>query len=82
LENLTLLHFVRDWRLLQMDEVQTLSVFPEVDLLTRHTSTSLGIYTCDSYGDHKVTYLQHPKLSTKAEPSLLRVPPVALPPQD
>jgi hypothetical protein len=69
-------------RLLQMNEAQTLSIFPEVDLLTRHTSTSLGIYTRDSYGGHKITYLQHPKLSTKDEPSLLRVPPVALPPQD
>jgi hypothetical protein len=71
------LHSERDWDFLQMDEVQTLSVFPEVDLLTRHTSTSLGIYTRDSNGGQTV-YLQHPRLSNKDEPSLLRVPPVAL----
>jgi hypothetical protein len=72
------LHSVCDWRLLQMDEAQTLGVFAEVDLLARHTSTSLGIYSRDSNEDHTV-YLQHPNRSTKDEPALLRVPLVALP---
>jgi len=44
-------------------------------------SVSLGIFTRDANGDHKVTYFQVPNLSTKDEPSLLRVPPVAFPPQ-
>jgi hypothetical protein len=43
---------------------------------------SLGIYTRDSNGNHNAVYLQHPNRSTKDEPAPLRVPPVALPPQD
>jgi hypothetical protein len=40
---------------------------------------SLGIYTRDSNGDHKATYLQHPNLSPEDKSSLPS--PVALPPQ-
>jgi hypothetical protein len=40
---------------------------------------SFGIYTRDSNGDHKVTYPQHPNLSTEDKSSLPS--PVALPPQ-
>jgi hypothetical protein len=43
-------------------------------------SASFERYTRDSNGGQTV-YLQHPRLSNKDEPSLLRVPPVALPPQ-
>jgi hypothetical protein len=45
-------------------------------------SVSLGLFTRDANGDRKVTYFQVPNRSTKDEPSLLRVPPVALPPLD
>jgi hypothetical protein len=40
---------------------------------------SLGMYTRDSNGNHKVIYLQHPNLSTEDKSSLPS--PVALPPQ-
>jgi hypothetical protein len=54
-------------------------------VLTKVSETSetpnFGTYSRDSNGDHTV-YLQHPNLSTEDKPSLLRVPPVALPPQD
>jgi hypothetical protein len=40
---------------------------------------SFGTYTRDSNGDHKVTYLQHPNLSTGDKASPLS--PVALLPQ-
>jgi hypothetical protein len=78
-ENLALWN-VNDWPLFHMDDkLQSLKVFPKFSLLKRRTSVRLSI-SCGSSGKH-ILYLQHPNLSTKDEPSLLRVSPVAFLPK-